>query len=70
MSAYIDAIAKGRQRVNELAFQYAKCLENGNHGMAAVLKGEESSARAYLQGMKDVGEILVNAGHDVTGGDR
>jgi len=65
MSAYTDALAQGRKRVNELAFQYAKCLEKGQHGMAAVLRGQESAARAHLQGMADAGEMLVDADSNI-----
>jgi hypothetical protein len=70
MSAYTDALKRGIQRVNQLTTDYADCLEKGQHGMAAVIRGELSAARAHLQGMTDVGELLVDAGHDVTGGDR
>lgn len=70
MSAYTEALKQGMQRVNALTSEYAECLEKGQHGMAAVIRGELTAARAYLQGMTDVGEILLDAGHDVTGGDR
>ena len=70
MSAYTDALKQGIQRVNQLTADYADLLEKGQHGMAAVVRGELTAARAHLQGMTDVGEILLDAGHDVTGGDR
>ena len=70
MSAYTDALKKGMQRVNDLTADYAECLEKGNHGMAAVIRGELSAARSHLQGMTYAGEVLLAAGHDVTGGDR
>lgn len=64
MSAYTDALAQGIERVNELTSQYAECLKKGNHGMAAVVRGELSAARAYLQGMTDAGEVLVDEGDE------
>ena len=70
MSAYTDALKQGIQRVNALTSDYAEALEKGQHGLAAVIRGELSAARAHLQGMTDAGEVLVDAGHDVTGGDR
>ena len=70
MSAYTDALKRGIQRVNALTSDYAEALEKGQHGLAAVIRGELSAARAHLQGMTDAGEVLVDAGHDVTGGDR
>ena len=74
MSAYTDALKKGIQRVNDLTADYAECLEKGNHGMAAVVRGELTTARAHLQGMQEAGEVLCGyrlvARHDVIGGDR
>ena len=69
MSAYTNALKQGMQRVNALTSDYAECLEKGQHAMAAVIRGELTAARAYLQGMTDAGEVLVAAGHDVTGGE-
>lgn len=59
MSEYTDALKKGMQRVNALTSDYAEALEKGNHGMAAVIRGELSAARSYLQGMTDAGEIRI-----------
>ena len=70
MSAYTDALKQGMQRVSKLTADYAEASEKRQHGLAAVLRGELKVARAYLQGMSDAGELLVDAGHDVTGGDR
>ncbi len=60
MSAYTDALKQGIQRVNQLTADYADLLENGKHGMAAVIRGELSAARAHLQGMTDAGEYFTN----------
>ncbi len=60
MSAYTEALAQGIQRVNQLTSDYAECLDKRQHGMAAVIRGEERSARAYLQGMKDAGKLFTN----------
>ena len=59
MSEYTDALKQGMQRVNQLTSDYADCLEKGNHGMAAVIRGELTAARAYLQGMTDAGELRL-----------
>ena len=59
MSEYTDALKQGMQRVNQLTSDYADCLEKGNHSMAAVIRGELSAARAYLQGMTDAGELRL-----------
>ena len=64
MSAYTDALKQGMQRVNALTADYADCLEKGNHAMAAVVRGELSAARAYLQGMTDAGELRLKEGLD------
>ena len=70
MSKYADLCKAGIKRVNQLTADYADCLEKGQHAMAAVIRGELSAARAHLQGVQDAGEVLLAAGHDVTGGDR
>lgn len=59
MSAYIDALKQGMQRVNQLTNDYAECLEKGQHGMAAVIRGELTAARAYLQGITDAGDYFT-----------
>jgi N-methylhydantoinase B/oxoprolinase/acetone carboxylase alpha subunit len=61
MSEYTDALKAGMQRVNDLTAQYAEALEISQHGMAAVIRGELSAARAYLQGMTDAGELRLKA---------
>jgi len=65
MSAYTEALKQGMQRVNQLTADYADCLENGKHGMAAVIRGELSAARAYLQGLSDAGEMLIDIDSDI-----
>ena len=59
MSNYTDALKQGMQRVNQLTEDYAGALEKGQHAMAAVIRGELTAARAYLQGMTDAGEIRL-----------
>lgn len=59
MSKYTEACKAGIQRVHQLTSDYAECLEKGNHGMAAVIRGELSAARSYLQGLSDAGEMLA-----------
>lgn len=59
MSEYTDALKRGMQRVSALTSDYANCLERGQHGMAAVIRGELTAARAYLQGMTDAGELRL-----------
>ena len=66
MSEYTDALKQGMQRVNQLTSDYADCLEKGQHAMAAVVRGELTAARAYLQGMTDAGEFFVGL-PDATG---
>ena len=61
MSEYTDALKKGMKRVKQLTADYADCLEKGQHGMAAVIRGELSAARAYLQGLSDAGEYFLEA---------
>lgn len=60
MSTYTDALKQGMQRVNKLTTDYADALENGQHGMAAIIRGELTAARSYLQGMSDAGELLID----------
>jgi hypothetical protein len=62
MSDYTDALKKGMQRVNQLTSDYAEALEKGQHAMAAVIRGELSAARSYLQGMTDAGEYFTSKG--------
>jgi len=70
MSAYTNRCKEGIQRVAELTADYQEALLAKDHGMAAVIRGQLGAARAYLQGLYDAGEVLLEAGHDVTGGDR
>ena len=58
MSEYTDALKQGMQRVNQLTSDYAECLEKGQHGMAAVIRGELTAARSYLQGLTDAGDLI------------
>ena len=58
MSAYTEALKQGMQRVNKLTGDYDECLRKGQHGMAAVVRGELIAARAHLQGMQEAGELI------------
>jgi len=62
MSKYTEALQKGMQRVNQLTTDYAECLEKGQHGMAAVIRGELSAARSHLEGMTLAGEFFLGHG--------
>lgn len=64
MSAYTEALKQGMQRVNQLTEDYAKYLEISQHGMAAVVRGELESARAYLQGLTDAGDYFIDEDND------
>lgn len=64
MSAYTEALKQGMQRITQLTADYAECLENGKHGMAAVIRGELTAARSYLQGMTDAGELMFQGRDD------
>ena len=59
MSEYTEALKQGMQRVHQLTADYADALEKGQHAMAAVIRGELTAARAYLQGMTDAGELRL-----------
>ena len=61
MSKYTDACKAGIQRVNQLTADYADCLEKGQHGMAAVIRGELTAARSYLHGLTDAGDMLIKS---------
>ncbi len=64
MSAYTDALKQGMERINKLTADYADLLEKGQHGMAAVVRGELTAARSHLQGLTDAGEYFLEADDD------
>lgn len=70
MSAYSEGIKDAMRRVLHLTADYEAALKGKDFKMAAVIRGQLGAARAYLQGFSDAGEVLLGAGHDVTGGDR
>lgn len=70
MSAYREKCKEGIKRVQDLTEEYRQAQEAKDYGLAAVIRGQLSAAQAYLQGVVDAGEVLLNAGHDVMGGDR
>jgi hypothetical protein len=57
-SKYTEALRAGMERVHKLTADYADCLEKGQHGMAAVIRGELSSARSNLEGLTEAYELL------------
>ncbi len=61
MSEYADLIKRGMKRVAKLTQDYEACLKNNHHAMAAVVRGELTTARAYLQGLSDAGEQMLKA---------
>jgi len=64
MSAYTEALKEGMQRVNELTADYQEALLAQDHGLAAVIRGQIGAARAYLQGMTDAGELMLQGRDD------
>ncbi len=64
MSAYTDALKQGMERINKLTADYADLLEKGQHGMAAVVRGELTAARSHLQGMTEAGKYFLEADDD------
>ena len=60
MSAYTDALAQGRQRVNELNADYSAAVRGRQYALAATIQGELKAARAHLQGMVYAGEVFTN----------
>ena len=60
MTTYTDALKRGMQRVNTLTADYEVALRVKDHGLAAVVRGELSAARSYLQGLTDAGEYFTN----------
>lgn len=65
MSTYTDKLKEGMRRVTHLTHDYEVFLKTKQHGMAAVTRGELSAARAYLQGLTDAGEILLDIDSDI-----
>lgn len=60
MSAYTDKCKEGIKRVNDLTADYQEALLAKDHGLAAIIRGQLSAARAYLQGLTDAGEVLID----------
>ena len=65
MSAYTDRCKEGIQRVTELTADYQEALLAKDHGMAAVIRGQLGAARAYLQGLTDAGDLLIDIDSDI-----
>ena len=58
MSDYTDALKAGIKRVADLTASYSECLEKAQFGMAAIIRGELSAARAHLEGLTYAGKLL------------
>lgn len=65
MSTYTDALKEGMRRVMELTGDYEIALAQHDHGMAAIIRGQLGAARAYLQGLNDAGEMLIDIDSDI-----
>ena len=64
MSKYTEKCKEGIQRVTMLTADYQEALLAKDHGMAAIIRGQLSAARAYLQGLTDAGDLLIDAGDE------
>ena len=60
MSAYTDKCKEAIERVALLTADYQEALLAKDHGLAAVIRGQLGAARAYLQGLSDAGELLID----------
>jgi DnaJ-domain-containing protein 1 len=49
---------KAHARIDTLTSQYRAAIKEGNHGMAAVLEAERSSAISYAQAIEDCRGLL------------
>ena len=65
MSEYTDKCKEGIQRVNDLTADYQAALLAQDHGLAAIIRGQLSAARSYLQGLTDAGELLLDIDSDI-----
>ena len=65
MSEYTDRCKEGIARVMELTADYEQALQVHDHGMAAIIRGQLGAARAYLQGLTDAGELLIDIDSDI-----
>lgn len=62
MSKYTDKLKEGMRRVTTLTNDYETALRVKDHGLAAIVRGQLGAARAYLQGLTDAGELLIDVG--------
>ena len=65
MSTYTDKCKEGIRRVTTLTADYETALRVQDHGLAAIIRGQLSAARAYLQGLTDAGEVLIDTEEEV-----
>ena len=60
MSDYTELCKEGIQRITMLTADYQEALLAKDHGLAAVIRGQLGAARAYLQGLTDAGDLLID----------
>lgn len=65
MSAYTEKCKEGIQRITLLTADYQEALLAKDHGLAAVIRGQLGAARAYLQGLTDAGDMLIDIDSDI-----
>ena len=65
MSEYTEKCKEGIRRINTLTNDYEAALRVRDHGLAAIIKGQLSAARAYLQGLTDAGDLLIDIDSDI-----
>ena len=61
MSEYTDKCKEGIRRITLLTAEYQEALLAKDHGLAAVIRGQLGAARAYLQGLSDAGDLLIDS---------
>ena len=59
VSAYCAELKAGITRVSDLTHSYTHLVRRGEHGMAAIVRGELDQARAYMTGMVAAHDMLM-----------
>lgn len=65
MCEYTEKCKEGIQRITLLTADYQEALLAKDHGLAAVIRGQLGAARAYLQGLTDAGDMLIDIDSDI-----
>ena len=63
-SAYTKALKEGITRVSDLTHNYTYLVRRGEHGLAAIVRGELDSARAHMTGMVLAHDLLMQKEDD------